>query len=46
MKPLKRFYATLPSGHKVTIPEDTLEDFKVLYKGVPIKPQPDKEEAA
>lgn len=43
---MKRFYATLPSGQKVIIPEDTLKDFRVLYKGVDVKDQPDKEKAA
>lgn len=37
---MKKFYATLPSGQDVSIPEDTLEDFRVLYRGVAIRNTP------
>lgn len=40
MKPLKKWYATLPCGSKVTVPEDTVDDFKTLYKGVPLEDSP------
>lgn len=47
---LKKYYATLPCGTKVVIPEDTLRDFQVLYKGVsyetlPIKNKPEEKRA-
>lgn len=38
---MKLYYATLPCGTPVKIPEDTLQDFYVLHRGVPVRSTPD-----
>lgn len=38
---MRKFYATLPSGQSVTIPEDTLSDFYVLHRGITVRNTPD-----
>lgn len=43
---MKKYYATLPSGQRVVIPSDTLEDFRVLYRNVPIMNCPPDEKVA